>query len=223
MGSFNFTIPRFERPIQDILTRMPRAFKEQAEKGFTVLADVGQQHYAEILQAVLVGLESKKAPLEELEKSLKLSINDLSSLFAASMLTVPILGEGGSAEEFINSAVKVGVIPQSLVPKIQPFVDTVVAQRAQIGRAIRRAALPAQVLPYISNAEIVVDLRMAFEEQAVVEAVPVAIVHIDTDANGQEIWFQGSKQQMQQLKNDIEEAIKQMEAAAAWSRREPKA
>lgn len=222
MGSFNFTIPR-ERPIQDILTRMPRPFKEQAEKGFAVLAEVGQQHYAEILQAVLVGLESKKAPLEELEKSLKLSINDLSSLFAASMLTVPILGEGGSAEEFINSAVKVGVIPQSLVPKIQPFVDTVVAQRAQIGRAIRRAALPAEVLPYISNAEIVVDLRMAFEEQTVVEAVPVAIVHIDTDANGQEIWFQSSKQQMQQLKNDIEDAIKRMESAAEWSRREPKA
>jgi hypothetical protein len=94
MGSFTFAVPRLERPIQEILTRMPRVFKEQAERGFTVLADVGQQHYAEILQAVLVGLESKKAPLEELEKSLKLSINGLSSLFAASMLTVPILGEG---------------------------------------------------------------------------------------------------------------------------------
>jgi hypothetical protein len=220
MGSFSFTIPRFERPIPDILARLPRAFKEQAQKGFAVLAEVPQQNYAEILQAVVVALESKKAPLDDLEKSLKLSASDLGSLFAASMLIVPILGEGGNAEEFVSSAVKVGLISENLVLKIQPFVAAIVGQRAQVGRAIRRASLPAQVLPYISDVEIVVDLRIGFEEQDVIETIPVAIVHIDTDTDGQEVWFQSSKHQMQQLKSDLEEAIKRMEAAEAWGRRE---
>jgi len=216
MGSFNFTIPRTERPA-DLLSRMPRAFRDQAEKGFVVLAEVGKQHYAELLRAVVVTLESKKPPLDDLEKSLKMSPSYLSTLFAAAMLTVPLLSQGINAEEFFASAVKAEIIPQNLVSKIRPFVDTVVAESAQIGRVIRRAALPAQVLPYMSDVEVAVDLRMAFEEEAVLEAVPVAIVHIDTDADGEEIWFQASIQQMRQLKNDVEEAIKRMEAADAWS------
>jgi hypothetical protein len=216
MGSYNFTIPRTERPV-DLLSRMPRAFKDQAEKGFVVLAEVSKQHYAELLRAVVVTLESKKPPLEDLEKILKLSPNELSALFAAAMLTVPLLGQGINSEEFFTSAVKAGIIQQNLISKIQPFVDTVIAESAQIGRVIRRAALPAQVLPYMSDVEVVVDLRLAFEAEAVLEAVPVAIVHIDTDANGEEIWFQASIQQMRQLKDDVEEAIKRMEAAEAWS------
>lgn len=217
----NFTIPFTERPT-DLLSSVPRAFRDQAEKGFLVLAEVSKQHYAELLRAVVVALESKKPPLEELEKSLKLPVSDLNALFAASMLTVPLLSQGGTAEEFMGSAVKSGIISKDLVPKIQPFVDTIIAERAQIGRAMRRASLPAQILPYISDVEVVVDLRMAFEDKVVLEAVPVAIVHIDTDADREEIWFQASIHQMQQLKNEIDEAIKRMEAAEAWGNRREK-
>ena len=73
----------------------------------------------------------------------------------------------------------------------------------------------------MSNVEIVIDLRMAFEQQAVFEAVPVAIVHIDTDADNEEMWFQASRAQLERLRIDIDEAIKRMEVAEAWGRREP--
>ena len=184
----------------EALARLPRAFKDQAQQGFLVLAKIGQQHYAEILKAVVTALESKEAPLEDLEKHLDLSKNNLGSLFAAAMLIVPMLGEGGNAEEFANAAVKVDLIPQALMPEIRPFIDTVVAERIQIGRAIRRAALPAQVLPFLASVEIAIDLRLAFEDQRVVEAVPVAVIHIDTDGDGEEIWFQASRRQLERLK-----------------------
>lgn len=202
---------------------IPRAFKEQAEKGFAVLATISPQHYAEILKAVVVTVESKRAPLEGLEKTLGLSKNDLSALFAAAMLTVPILAQGGNAEEFVSSAVKAGLIADGLVPRIQPFIDTVIAERIGIGRAIKRAALPSLVLPFLSNVEVVVDLRIGFEQEVVAEAVPVAVIHIDTDAEGKEIWFQASKQQMEDLKTDVQEAIKRMETAESWGLRESKA
>jgi hypothetical protein len=222
MSSFTITVPRLERPISEILSRMPRSFREQAERGFAVLADVSSQHYAGILQAVLVGLETKQAPLEELQKTLKLPTNDLNALFSAAMLTVPMIGEGAEPAEFLSGAVKQGLVSQNIVVKIQPFIDAIVAQRAQIARSIRRTALPAQVLPYVSNVEIVIDLRMGFENVTVQEAVPVAVVHIDTDVDGQEVWFQASKQQMLQLKADIDEAIKRMDAADAWGQKESK-
>ena len=220
-SSLNFRIPRPERPLADAMAEAPPAFKDQARKGFRVLASVGEQHYAEILRAVMVALESRTAPLDDLEKHLELSKSDVSSLFAASMMTVPILGGGGTAEEFLAAAVKVDMIPADLESAIRPFIDAAVEERAQIGRAIRHAGLSSQVLPFLSDVEIAVDLRVAFEGDAVLDTVPVAVVHLDTDAQGAEIWFQASKPQMERLKRDIDDAIKRMETAETWSRREP--
>jgi hypothetical protein len=59
-SSFNLTIPRLERPISEALSGVPRAFKDQARKGFVVLAEVGPNHYAEVLRAVVTTLESPK-------------------------------------------------------------------------------------------------------------------------------------------------------------------
>jgi hypothetical protein len=140
---------------------------------------------------------------------------------AAAMITVPLLGNGGTAEEFTAAAVKVEMLPAELVASIQPFIHVVVSDRSQIARAIRRAAMPSQVLPFLADIEIVVDLRMAFDEQKVAEAVPVAIIHVDTDAEAEEVWFQASKAQLERLRRDIDEAIRQMEASEVWTRREP--
>jgi hypothetical protein len=223
MGAFNFTIPRGDRSISDVLARIPKTFKEEAGRGFVLLSDIAPSQYAEILQAVILTLESRRPPLEKLSEYLKIQANQISSLFAASMFTVSVLGEGGSAEEFINAALASGLIREDRVAKIRPFVETIATQQPQVGRIIRRAAMPAQVLPSISNAEVVVDLRLAFDEESVSEFVPVAVVHIDTDIDKAEIWFQASKYQMLQLKSDVDEAIRRMEIAEAWGKREPKA
>ena len=220
-SSFNFTFPRPERSLPEALAATPRAFREQAKKGFKVLAGISKQHYAEILRAVVMTLESRQTPFEDLEKHLSLSREDVGSLIAAAMITVPILGNGGSAEEFTSAAVKIDMLPVDLVPEIRPFIQIVVSDRSQIARAIRRAAMPRQVFPFLMNVEIVVDLRMAFDEQKVGEAVPVALIHIDTDGDGEEIWFQASKPQLERLKNDVDATIKRMELSEEWARREP--
>lgn len=220
-NSLSFRIPRAGLPLSDVLSGMPRGFKELARRGFAVLADLDQQYYAAVLRAAVTSLESKDAPLDDLEKHLNLSKNDLSSLFASSMLIIPLLGEGGSADEFANAAMKVDLIPANLLPKIKPFIETVVSERTQIARAIRRAALPSQVLPFLSSIEVVVDMRLSFEEGRVLDGVPVALFHIDTDADNEEIWFQASRRQLERMKSDIDEALGQMDVAETWGRKEP--
>jgi len=211
--------------MSDLLSRVPRQFREQAEKGFGILAGVSPRHYAEILRAAVIALESRQPPLEELGRALELPQNDISLLFAAAMLTVPVVGQSGgdSSSDFIAAAVRGRIMPEGLAEKIRPFIDTVVSERAQITRAVRRGSLPRQVMPSLTDVEIVVDLRMLFEKDVVAEGLAVAMMHIDTDENGQEVWFQASRDQLTQLKSDIEDAIKKMELAEAWSRREPKA
>jgi hypothetical protein len=160
--SFNFILPRPERSLSEALTAMPRAFREHARKGFAVLARLGRQHYAEILRAVVITLETRQPPLEDLEKRLSITKDELSALMAAAMITVPLLGNGASPEDFTSAAVKVDMLPQDLAAGVLPFMQIVVAERPQLGRAIRRTAMPSQVLPFLAGVDIVVDLRMAF-------------------------------------------------------------
>ena len=214
-------LPRPERSLADALAGAPRAFREQAQKGFRVLAGIGREHHGEIVRSVIRTLESRQPHFEELEKSLSLSKDDLSGLVAAAMIAVPLLAERGTAEEFTSAAVKVGLLPAELTQEIVPFAQSVISERSGLGRTIRRTAMSSQVLPYLAEVEIVVDLRIDFENQEVHEAVPLAMFHIDTDANGQEIWFQASKPQLERLRSDIEAAIKRMENAEAWARRGP--
>jgi hypothetical protein len=187
-----------------------------------VLADVAPAHYAEILQAVIVAVEGRKAPISKLSETLRLSLGQTNSLFAAAMLCVSVIGESGNADEFMQVTSSAGVIREEAASKVRPFVETIVSQQPQIGRTIRRASLPAQVLPAISNFEVVIDLRLAFDDGAVTDSVPVALLHVDTDAEVEELWFQASREQLQQMRNDIDGALRKMDAAEAWGKREPK-
>lgn len=107
MGSDSFTIPR-ARLMPDVLKTLPKAFRDQAEKGFVVLAGVPAGHYAEILQAVFNTLDTNKPPLEDLEKELRLPMSSIRTLFAASMLSVTTLGDRGSAQTLLRRLPRLG-------------------------------------------------------------------------------------------------------------------
>jgi hypothetical protein len=216
--SFSITLPRSDLSLGEALVRAPRAFREQAQKGFKLLAGIEKEHYGEIIDSVMRTLENKQPP-EELGKSLSLSTDEMSGLLAAAMLIVPLLANRGTPEEFGSEATKVGFLPTDVAQAVVPFARSVFERRVELRRIMRRAALPSQVLPFLADVEIVVDVRMDFEDQEVYEAVPVALFHIDTDTGNTEIWFQASKSQMEQFRKDIDAAIRRMEIAEAWTRR----
>src|SRR5947209_2070980 len=104
-ASINFSFPRGERPISELLAGIPRSFREQAKKGFNVIAGITPQDYATVLVAVVRSLENRTpSPLDDLERRLSLPKSDLSALFAASMLTVSILSESGTSDEFLTAS-----------------------------------------------------------------------------------------------------------------------
>jgi hypothetical protein len=180
---------------------------------------VGKEHYGEIIDAVMRTLENKQPSFDELAKSLSLPAEQMGGVLAAAMLIVPLLANRGTPEEFRNEAARAGFLPPDIGQAIEPFAQSVFEKRADLARIMRRAALAGQVMPSLSNVEIVVDVRVDFEDQEVYEIAPVAMLHLDTDTNNTEIWFQASKSQMEQLRKDVDSAIKQMEIAEAWARR----
>lgn len=206
-------------PLSEALTRAPRAFREQAQKGFRILSGLGKDQYGLIVEVVMGTLERGQPSLGELGRRLALTEDETTSLFAAAMILVPLLVNQKTPEEFRTEATKAGFLPPEVADAAVPFAKSVHEKREALGRAMRRSALPSQVLPALTNVEIIVDIRMDFEDQEVYEAVPVALFHVDTDVSHTELWFQASKSQMEHFRNDLDEAIKRMEIADAWARK----
>ena len=216
MASFNITIPQVARPISESLGAMPKAFRELAKRGFRVLASIEKIHYPEIMRAVAVTLDTRESPFADLEKTLGRTREELSSLMAAAMVAVPMLGSGGTTQEFTAAALQADLLETDDVRQVVPFLDAIIADRAHLGRVLRRATASGETLPSLAAFDITVDVRIAFEDQAIVDGVAVVIVHVDTDADGGELWFQASKAQMERLKKDVDTALRRMELATAW-------
>lgn len=199
---------------------MPRGFREDAEKGFIVLASLPDKFYDQIVQSAIVMMESQRPPVEDLKKALGLSQADAGSVFSAAMVVVPLFDRTTTtADDFFDAAIKTKLIDAATYPKVKPFVDRVASHGSEIASAIKKATLADQVLPSFMDLDVTVDLRIGFEEGRVDVAVPIALIHIDTDAEREELWFQCSKQQLLLIKDDIEAALKKMEAAEAWGAR----
>jgi len=217
--SFNIVIPRRDMPLGEALARAPRAFREQAQKGFRVLAALGSDHHRAVIDGVMAALENRQSAMTDLGKRLLLSPEQTSGLFAAAMLLVPLLVSRSSPEEFKAEAIKVGFLPLEVAEGIMPFAGSVLENKEALNRAIRRSSLSSQVWPSLSGVDIVVDVRMDFEDEEVFETMPVAVCHIETDTDKAEIWFQASKSQMEHFRSDLDEAIKRMEIAETWARK----
>jgi hypothetical protein len=211
-----YDVPNPGRPITEVIARLPRGFREDAEKGFIVLASVPEEYFNQIVETAISVMETQRPPLETLHKDLNLSKSDTSSLFSAAMVVVPLFDKSTSVNEFIDGAVKTKLIDAAITPKLRPFVEVVASHASDIATAIKRATLTDQCLPSFYDMDVTVDLRVGFEEGRVDVVVPVALIHLDTDAEKQELWFQASKPQLILIRDNIDAAIKKMDAAEAW-------
>jgi hypothetical protein len=214
--TMRYDVPNPGRPITEVIARLPRGFREDAEKGFIVLASVPEAYFDQIVETAISVMETQRPPLETLHKDLNLSKSDTSSLFSAAMVVVPLFDKSTSVNEFIDGAVKAKLIDAAITPKLRPFVEVVASHASDIATAIKRATLTDQCLPSFYDMDVTVDLRVGFEEGRVDVVVPVALIHFDTDAEKQELWFQASKPQLMLIRDNIDAAIKKMDAAEAW-------
>ena len=222
MAAIRFNVPRSDRPASEMLSRLPRAFRDDAEKGFTVLSRIQSDKFEEIIQHAIVMVESRRPPIDALQASLGLPASEIRNVFAAAMLMIPFVSEGVTTAEFSEAATKSRLIDSESVSKLKTFFDAFVAQAKPVAEAMKRSSVSDQVLPSFYDMDVAVDMRLGFSGDNVEIAVPVAVFHIDTDAEDRQLWFQCSKQQLASIRDEINEALKKMDMAESWAQRGPK-
>jgi hypothetical protein len=85
--------------------------------------------------------------------------------------------------------------------------------RSEITKTVARTQLAGEVLPSLYTFDVAIDLRVRVENKAIVASVPVAVLHIDTDAEDHEIWVQLTKGDIDNIIRTLTRALEDMQVA----------
>jgi hypothetical protein len=217
MGSFNMEIPPRGHP-GDRFSNMPSGIKAFIRDGFSVLAKVPPTKMGDLFQVVLGSIEYGSV-VDESEAQAKLGItkDDARPLLAAvSLVASTLSSKDETADELIEELAKAGALDPVNRPAALKFAFEVVAKRTVVHQTFERSQLASRVLPSLDDFEATVDVRLGFDKNRIAFSVPVALVHIDTDARGQELWLQLSKRQIQKIIGDLQDTLEKMSVAEAW-------
>jgi hypothetical protein len=99
------------------------------------------------------------------------------------------------------------------------IANVVIARRATLARAMERSRLANAVLPSLVRFDVSVDLRIRFQDGRAQESVPVALAHIDTDSDNNEIWFQMSRADVDTMMEKLQNTAAEMDSAEDLIRR----
>jgi hypothetical protein len=218
MGSFHLNIPT-RGPISDLFVGMPTSIKTFVSEGFAALAKIPASKREELMQVVLGSIDSGSL-VEETEAQTKfgLSSDDSRQMLLAAGLIASTLSRRreDTAEAIVDELEKAGALNVADRPAILSFASQVIEDLPTVKKAVERSQLASVVFPSLSQFQTAVDVRLGFEKNRIAFSVPVVLVHIDTDAQGQEIWFQLTRRQVQKIVEDLQESLKQMSVADTW-------
>ena len=217
MGTFQFQIPA-GRPIADIFASAPPGARAFLRRGFTTIAALSTGQVDKLLAALLRTVTAG-GPLGEAD--LMSSIGDLSAedakaaLAAGSFLAVSMGSSDEPIDPMITAAVNAKIVAEPDADGVRRLAALIARDRSQFRRALAKQELAASLLPSLAEFHTVVDIRPSFGKKGLDFALPVILVHIDTDTR-QEIWFQASKGEVENLVKGLQEALQRVEEAEKW-------
>ncbi len=148
---------------------------------------------------------------DDIAASMNIPVREARDLFLGFSATVALLIDNPvSSDQFIAAAEK-SLLQPELVPAARAATEYIVESRTELERALARRRLAASVLPALESFDVAVDVRFRFKDNKIEEAVPVAIVRIDTDAFAEQLWIQLADGDVEELLRKLNEVRAQLE------------
>jgi hypothetical protein len=218
MGSFQLHFPS-RGTAQEVFADMPGEIRRYIRDGFGVLSKLPEQKFEEIRRVTLDAVEAGGSVGEaDLAARLDISRTDARSLLAAtSLFATFILSRDEKLVQLVASAVEAKLIGPDDAPVALVFYEAVERDRAKLKEAVERSRFSSSVLPSLLEFEATVDLRLGFDKGRLDFATPIALVHLDTDAQGQEVWLQLTKRQVERVAKELQDVLRKMEEAEKWA------
>jgi hypothetical protein len=204
--------------VMETVSGIPSEVKTYLGKGFAVLARLPEDKLAPLMDAAKEHLGAPvAASRDEVASTLGVEPEDATALMTAvSFATFSLTSRGDKAEDFVKALTTAKIVTETQQPQALRVAQAIVNNRLALKEALQRSRVAAAVLPSLIQFETTIDLRLGFEKNQVGFAVPVVVMHVDTDAQGEELWLQVNKKQLENLIRDLEEARRRLDQAEKW-------
>lgn len=214
-----FRIPISSGSIRDAFSDIPSQGRLYFRGGFSILSKVAKERWDSLLLAAVESFNEGYGPdTTKLSSLVGLSEEDTrTALGTLGMVSAVMSSRKEAATEFVDVAISTGILDEGLRVQILDLVNAVSTKRDELRKVLERSSLAKEVLPSINEFDVAVDVRLSFSQNGPIEfGVPVAVVHLDTDAYKHEIWFQMTKRQVQRMVDDLQEALRRMDETQKW-------
>jgi hypothetical protein len=210
-------MPEPQTPLVGLIADLPDGLLPRIRRGFDVFSRLPDSTRSSAVLKFLDSFEQSSENLESnwLDQITTIAPNDSNALLTALSVAVGTLSQTSvSAEEFLVAG-RGKLFDEVQAPIALEIARIIVRERPRLEQTIARRTLSAETLPALDRFDVSVDFRFRFgKDNAIVAGVPVAIVHIDTDAPP-ELFFQMSRGDVEMVVDKLNIVLKQMAAAAA--------
>jgi hypothetical protein len=205
--------------LDEAFSEMPPAVKAFLSEGFLLFSKLTKENMSNLLPAVLDSVQSGSGRGDqELASRLRVDRDDARLLLGSMSLIASMLSRREeSPSQFIKAMAEAKILRPEASGAALAFFDALVRERPALRQAMTRSRFSSEVLPSLLEFESTVDLRLGFENDAINVAIPIALVHLDTNATGQEVWLQITRKQLEEMIKDLEETLRKMVEAEKWA------
>jgi hypothetical protein len=199
--------------LSEEISALPTRASVATRQGFAVASALPEINRQKAVELMLSSVRSSRAGFdtESVSNETNLSLRDAGRLMTALSVTLGLLSENvASSEEFVQAG-RGTIFDAASEPTVRAIADIIIRERPTLAKEMARHQLAAEVLPSLAQFDVTVDLRVRFNNDKADEFVSVAVVHIDTDGNNQELWLQLSKSDITTMLDKINKAAREMD------------
>lgn len=216
MAALDFLRPHPDASLDETLDAISDRAKTVLKGSFAAMVGVDPSKRDAIIDSAIAAGFSIPFDTEELAEKLKLPLEKTAIVLNGASFLVALTGSFVEADDsdLLNKLAAHKLVLERDFGVVREWLYAVREKSGGFRDAFERDSLANKVLPSLQGFDVVVDVRLSFsKDEGMPGAVPVAIAMLDTDADGQTIWFQMSKTQLQRLQAKLHTVAKQFEVA----------
>jgi hypothetical protein len=201
--------------LPSLISDLPDEILPRIKRGFDVAQRLSDASRREATTRFLKQFEQSGAGFEGdwLEAITGAPRSDARTLVTSISIVVGLLTQSSASVEDLVEAARGRLFEDRSLDAFKSIVEIVSGERSAIAKTIEDRTIAAETLPSLEGFHTSVDLRFRFEkDDLIVSAVPVALVHIDTDSRA-ELFLQMSRGDVDMVIEKLQRVAKRMDAA----------
>jgi hypothetical protein len=208
------TVPPAQPSAQFMISELPEGLLPRIRSGFDILSKMSESDRRSVVRKFLDSFE-RITDLDGnwLNAVVSVERGDASTLLTALSVAVAILSQASNGLEEFLTAGRDKLFGESAMAAAREVATIIAQDRPRLTQTITLRTLSAETLPALEGFDVSVDFRFKFDKDNEIETgVPVAIVHIDTDARP-ELFLQMSRSDVEMMIEKLNIVLKQMSTA----------